>query len=204
MIEFLDPVQTPNISWAEPTTSNRPFPSSKKSHFQSEAKCEAIDMKMIFNYDAKKTHFHNKGFAFSLVLKVRFFGTRKWPTRIALFNLEFCRAGIKIGVWHNSVDLIDLGRRSFELGSAHEKFGVYIRSKYTFSYLKCCVWRSCSWRRRIIAIWRVLSYAQVNVECPSNRYHSSFSAARKIIYNISGKKKFILMLCMRIHRIILR
>ena len=58
---------------------NRPFPSSKKSHFQSEAKCEAIDMKMIFNYDANKTHFHNKGFALSLVLKVRFFGTRKWP-----------------------------------------------------------------------------------------------------------------------------
>ena len=50
----------------------------KKSHFQSEAKCEAIDMKMIFNYDANKTHFHNKGFALSLVLKVRFFGTRKW------------------------------------------------------------------------------------------------------------------------------
>ena len=58
---------------------NRPFPSSKNSHFQSEAKCEAIDMKMIFNYDANKTYFHNKGFALSLVLKVRFFGTRKWP-----------------------------------------------------------------------------------------------------------------------------
>ena len=60
---------------------NRPFPSSKKSHFQSEAKCEAIDMKMIFNYDANKIYFHNKGFALSLVLKVRFFGTRKWPIR---------------------------------------------------------------------------------------------------------------------------
>ena len=36
-------------------------------------------MKMIFNYHANKTHFHNKGFALSLVLKVRFFGTRKWP-----------------------------------------------------------------------------------------------------------------------------
>ena len=60
-------------------TLNRPFPSSKKSHFQSEAKCEAIDMKMIFNYDANKTHFHNKDFAFSLVLKVKCFGTRKWP-----------------------------------------------------------------------------------------------------------------------------
>ena len=41
----------------------RCLPSSKKSHFQSEAKCEAIDMKMIFNYDADETHFHNKGFA---------------------------------------------------------------------------------------------------------------------------------------------
>ena len=61
--------------------NNRPFPSSKKSHFQNEAKCEAIDMKMIFNYYANKTHFHNKGFALSLVLKVRFFGTRKWPIR---------------------------------------------------------------------------------------------------------------------------
>ena len=58
---------------------NRPFPSSKKSHFQNETKCEAIDMKMIFNYYANRTHFHNKGFALSLVLKVRFFGTRKWP-----------------------------------------------------------------------------------------------------------------------------
>ena len=65
---------TVNVSYI-----NRPFPSSKKSHLQSEAKCEAIDMKMIFNYDANKTHFHNKGFALSLVLKVRFFGTRKWP-----------------------------------------------------------------------------------------------------------------------------
>ena len=62
-----------------PFMYNRPFPSSKKSHLQGEAKCEAIDMKMIFNYDANKTHFHNKGFALSLVLKVRVFGTRKWP-----------------------------------------------------------------------------------------------------------------------------
>ena len=73
---------------------NRPFPSSKKSHFQSEAKCEAIDMKMIFNYDANKTHFHNKGFALRLVLKVRFFGTRKWPIATYLnFSLFFKNSG---------------------------------------------------------------------------------------------------------------
>ena len=69
------------LSSSQPTNTlnNRPFPSSKTSHFQSEAKCEAIDMKIIFNYDANKTPFQNKGFALSLVLKVRFFGTRKWP-----------------------------------------------------------------------------------------------------------------------------
>ena len=54
-----------------------PFSSSKKSHFQSEAKCEAIETKMSFNYDANKTHFHNKGLALSLVLKVRILELRK-------------------------------------------------------------------------------------------------------------------------------
>ena len=45
-------------------------------------------MKMIFNYDANKTHFHNKGFALSLVLKVRFFKTRKWPIRSTMAGYE--------------------------------------------------------------------------------------------------------------------
>ena len=60
-------------------STNRPFPSSKKFHFQNEAKCETFVVEMSFNYDANKTHFHNKGFALSLVLKVKLFGTRKWP-----------------------------------------------------------------------------------------------------------------------------
>ena len=34
---------------------------------------------MVFYYHANKTHFHKKGFALGLVLRVRFFGTRKWP-----------------------------------------------------------------------------------------------------------------------------
>ena len=37
----------------------------------------------MFHYDAKKkTHFHKKGFALGLVLRVRVFGTRKWPIRL--------------------------------------------------------------------------------------------------------------------------
>ena len=38
----------------------------KNLTLKKEAKCEAIDMKMIFNYDTNKTHFHVKGFALSL------------------------------------------------------------------------------------------------------------------------------------------
>ena len=76
--------------------NNRPFPSSKKFHFQNEAKCETFVVEMSFNYDANKTHFHNKGFALSLVLKVKLFGTRKWPikrwlcwcTKTALWELN--------------------------------------------------------------------------------------------------------------------
>ena len=61
-----------------------------KSHFQREAKCEAIDMKMIFHYDANKTHFHNKGLALSLVLKVRFFGIlfRSWYALLTLHAVD--------------------------------------------------------------------------------------------------------------------
>ena len=63
--------------------------------FQSEAKCEAIHMTMVFNQErmsyvlscfysyTNKTHFHKEGSVVSLVTKVRLFVpvTRKWPIR---------------------------------------------------------------------------------------------------------------------------
>ena len=36
-------------------------------------------MEVIFHSHANKTHFHMKGCALGLILKVRIFGTRKWP-----------------------------------------------------------------------------------------------------------------------------
>ena len=57
---------------------NRPFRSCLKPLFPSEAKCGVIDMKMILYSHANKIHFHSKGFALSLVSKVRVFGTWKW------------------------------------------------------------------------------------------------------------------------------
>ena len=58
---------------------NRPFRSSPGPLFQNEGKCSAFDMEIIFHSHANKTHFHEKGCAPSLILKVRGFGTRKWP-----------------------------------------------------------------------------------------------------------------------------
>ena len=46
---------------------NRPFPSCPKPLFQSEAKCETIDMKNIYSH-ANKTDFHRKCGALSLFL----------------------------------------------------------------------------------------------------------------------------------------
>ena len=36
-------------------------------------------MKMTFHSHANKTHFHKKGGALGLLLKVRVLGTQKWP-----------------------------------------------------------------------------------------------------------------------------
>ena len=64
--------------------TNRPFLSCLKPLFQIEAKCQAIDTKMIFYSLANKTHFHKKGFALSLVLNVSFWTDWKWNGQLNL------------------------------------------------------------------------------------------------------------------------
>ena len=49
--------------------------------FQSETMYEAIDMKMIIYSHANKTHFHNKGFTLSFVLKNESF----WNSELSYF-----------------------------------------------------------------------------------------------------------------------
>ena len=46
--------------------------------YQSEVKCSASDMEMIFHSHGNKTHFHKKGCALGLILNLRVFGTWKW------------------------------------------------------------------------------------------------------------------------------
>ena len=60
-------------------SGNRPFPSFPGPLFQNEGRCAAFDMEIIFHSHVNKTHFHKKGCAPSLILKVWVFGTRKGP-----------------------------------------------------------------------------------------------------------------------------
>ena len=59
--------------------SNRPFQSFPGPLFQNKGRCSALDMEIIFHSHANKSHFHKKGCAPSLILKVRVGGTWKWP-----------------------------------------------------------------------------------------------------------------------------
>ena len=58
---------------------NGQFPSSPGPLLQNEGRCSAFDMEIIFHSHSNKTHFHKKSCALGLILKVRVFGTRKWP-----------------------------------------------------------------------------------------------------------------------------
>ena len=84
-------IEPSSLPWKAGQDSNRPFPSSKKSHFQNEGKCKTFIVKMSFICIIIKKHFHVNGFALSLALKVRFFGTRKWPIARALRRMLGCQ-----------------------------------------------------------------------------------------------------------------
>ena len=75
----LSPLPFVNFSTYLMVIINRPLPSSPGPLYQNEVNCSAFDMEMIFQSLANKTHFHKKGCALSLILKVRVLGTRKWP-----------------------------------------------------------------------------------------------------------------------------
>ena len=58
---------------------NSPVPSCCGPHYESEAKCKALHIKITFVYMSMKTNFHNKKFALSLAFIMRFKATQKWP-----------------------------------------------------------------------------------------------------------------------------
>ena len=67
--------------------SNGPLTSFPGPLYQNEVKCSAFDMEIIFHSHANKTHFHVKGCALGLILKVGGFGTRKKPTKLVILKI---------------------------------------------------------------------------------------------------------------------
>ena len=76
---FMADMRMLRISSSLPWRGNGPFPSFPGPLFQNEGRCSAFGMEIIFHSHANKTHFHKKDCAPSVILKVRVFGTRKWP-----------------------------------------------------------------------------------------------------------------------------
>ena len=72
--------------------ANKPFPSSPRPMYQK-VKCSVFDLQMIFHSHANKTHFHKKGCTLGLILKVRVFGTRKWPIVMTTNMAALSRGG---------------------------------------------------------------------------------------------------------------
>ena len=61
---------------------------------------------MIFYSHANKTHFHNKGFALSLVYKRRVSRTRKWPNNFRCLTFLPCNSvNGKHDHWHTNICL---------------------------------------------------------------------------------------------------
>ena len=88
-------------------------------------------MEMIFHSHENKTHFHKKGCAFGIILKVRVFGTRKWPiglfefAHVGLYRRDYCcqialrecfRDASASFIDYNKVDL-ERARDWFQIGS---------------------------------------------------------------------------------------
>ena len=64
--------------------------------FKTRVGAQPLIMEIIFHSQANKTHFHKKGCAPGLVLKVRVFGTRKWPmlrSSVPAWNIEKQKKG---------------------------------------------------------------------------------------------------------------
>ena len=136
---------------------NRPFPSSPGPLFQTEGRCWAFDIEIIFNSRANKTHFHKKGCAPSLILKVRVFGTRKWLIvikhwslmrshclfkRVPSFRLKERR--IHIGRIDFSPDELSSGETTrypsvFLPPSATSRLRVYMRNWLTRTLIYTCL-----------------------------------------------------------------
>ena len=69
-----------------------------RASYKNEVECSAFDMVMIFHSHVNKVTFTMKGCALDLILKVRVFGTRKWPI-FHRHSIVLCNKGYPRHSW---------------------------------------------------------------------------------------------------------
>ena len=65
------------------------FASSSGPLLQNEGRCSDFDEGILSHSHGNTTHFHKKGCAPSIILKVRIFGTQKWPIVLDLLIIIY-------------------------------------------------------------------------------------------------------------------
>ena len=166
-------------------TASRPFPSSPGPLYENEVTHSTFDMKTIFHSQANKTHFHKKGCALGLILKVRVFGIRKWPIRYFINEKE---TGADRNATHNCFwdcyweragqPLANFFSRPFTFLSGRLKVSKEDEDNAYAKLLACVggqethkqrvLWEMCKWRviiNRQRAVTRVV--IRVSRTCPS-------------------------------------
>ena len=91
-------------------TYNRPFPSSRSSHFQNKANCKTFLVKMSFICKRTKNHFHINGFALCIVLKQGLWATWKMAYFNSITNrnhYKFHIRAVQFKVWPVSGRLLE-------------------------------------------------------------------------------------------------
>ena len=115
-------------------------------------------MEIIFHSHANKTHFHKKGCAPSLILKVRVFGTGKWPVLFILHEMPLfpsltslrCERNILILFYGEDGTLsLDLEVTDKESLRQPEFVFIHIRKAMTIMF---------SWRRSAFSFRYILNF----------------------------------------------
>ena len=80
---------------------------------------------MFFHSHANITHFHKKGCALGLILKVRVFGTRKWPIVLVVFGVRKRTIGdfSSEHLLHYAIKTLFKTMKTISCSAAYTRFG---------------------------------------------------------------------------------
>ena len=160
---------------------NRPSPSSPGPLFQSEGRCSAFDMEIIFHSHVNKTHFNKKGCAPSLILKARVFGTRMWPILFILHEMPLFPSLIVNVVKEIFQFFFDGEDGTLSLILEVTDKEILRQPEFVFIHIWKAMTIMFSWRRSAFSFWHILNF----LNCASLRTADVFP----VVASLTPKNK---------------